>query len=72
MIHDLDILLSMVKSKVSNIHASGVLWFLKRQTFAMPELSSKMVCVANLTTSRISMKAMRKSRFFFSKMLIFL
>ena len=64
MIHDLDILLSMVKSKVKNIHASGVCVVSKTPDICNARIEFKNGCVANLTTSRISMKAMRKSRFF--------
>lgn len=64
MIHDLDILLSLVKSKVKNIHASGVCVVSKSPDIANARIEFENGCVANLTTSRISMKAMRKSRFF--------
>ncbi len=64
MIHDLDILLSMVKSKVKDIHASGVCVVSKTPDICNARIEFENGCVANLTTSRISMKAMRKSRFF--------
>lgn len=64
MIHDLDILLSLVKSKVKDIHASGVSVVSKTPDICNARLEFENGCVANLTTSRISMKAMRKSRFF--------
>lgn len=64
MIHDLDILLSIVKSKVKNIHASGVCVVSKTPDIANARIEFENGCVANLTTSRISMKTMRKSRFF--------
>lgn len=64
MIHDLDILLSMVKSKVKIIHASGVCVVSKTPDIANARIEFENGCVTNLTTSRISMKAMRKSRFF--------
>lgn len=64
MIHDLDILLSTVKSSVKNIHASGVCVVSKSPDIANARIEFENGCVANLTTSRISMKAMRKSRFF--------
>ena len=64
MIHDLDILLSIVKSKVKNIHASGVCVVSKSPDICNARIEFENGCVANLTTSRISMKAMRKSRFF--------
>jgi len=64
MIHDLDILLSLVKSPVKNIHASGVCVVSKSPDIANARIEFENGCVANLTTSRISMKSMRKSRFF--------
>ena len=64
MIHDLDILLSIVKSKVKAIHASGVSVVSKSPDICNARIEFENGCVANLTTSRISMKAMRKSRFF--------
>ncbi len=64
MIHDLDILLSIVKSPVKNIHASGVSVVSKSPDICNARIEFENGCVANLTTSRISMKAMRKSRFF--------
>ncbi len=64
MIHDLDILLSIVKSPVKEIHASGVCVVSKTPDICNARIEFENGCVANLTTSRISMKAMRKSRFF--------
>lgn len=64
MIHDLDILLSIVKSKVKSIQANGVSVVSKTPDIANARIEFENNCVANLTTSRISMKAMRKSRFF--------
>lgn len=64
MIHDLDILLSVVKSPVKEIRASGVCVVSKSPDIANARIEFENGCVANLTTSRISMKAMRKSRFF--------
>ncbi len=64
MIHDIDIILSVVKSGVKKISASGV-----SIVSDTPDISSARIefdngCVANLTASRISMKNMRKTRFF--------
>lgn len=64
MIHDLDILLSLVKSPIKNLQASGVCVVSKSPDIANARIEFENGCVANLTTSRISMKAMRKSRFF--------
>ncbi len=64
MIHDLDIVLSIVKSPVKRVSASGV-----SVVSESPDISNARVefdngCVANLTSSRISMKNMRKTRIF--------
>lgn len=64
MIHDLDIVLSLVRSPVKNVHASGVNVVSNSPDIANARIEFQNGCVANLTTSRISMKAMRKSRFF--------
>ena len=64
MIHDLDIVLSVVQSKVKEIHASGVAVVSKTPDIANARIEFENGCVANVTTSRISMKNMRKSRFF--------
>jgi predicted dehydrogenase len=64
MIHDLDIVLSVVQSKVKEIHASGVAVMSKTPDIANARIEFENGCVANITTSRISMKNMRKSRFF--------
>ncbi len=64
MIHDIDIILSVVKSKVKSIHASGVAVISETPDIANARIEFENGCVANLTASRISMKNMRKSRFF--------
>lgn len=64
MIHDIDIVLSVVKSKVKNIHASGVAVVSDSPDIANARIEFENGCTANLTASRISMKNMRKSRFF--------
>ncbi|WP_299122723.1 Gfo/Idh/MocA family oxidoreductase [uncultured Tenacibaculum sp.] len=64
MIHDIDIILSVVKSKVKNVHASGVSVISETPDIANARIEFENGCVANLTSSRISMKNMRKSRFF--------
>jgi predicted dehydrogenase len=64
MIHDIDIILSVVNSKVRNIHASGVSVISDTPDIANARIEFENGCVANLTASRISMKNMRKSRFF--------
>lgn len=64
MIHDLDIILSTVKSPIANIYASGVSVVSDTPDIANARIEFENGCVANLTASRISMKNMRKSRFF--------
>ncbi len=64
MIHDLDIILSVVKSNVKRISASGVAVISDTPDIANARIEFDNGCVANLTSSRISMKNMRKSRFF--------
>ncbi len=64
MIHDLDIILSTVKSSVRRISASGVAVVSETPDIANARIEFDNGCVANLTASRISLKNMRKSRFF--------
>lgn len=64
MIHDIDAILSVVKSQVKNIHASGVSVISETPDIANARIEFENGCVANLTASRISLKNMRKSRFF--------
>jgi len=64
MIHDLDIVLSVVDSEIKSISASGVSVLSDTPDIANARIEFDNGCVANLTASRISMKNMRKSRFF--------
>jgi predicted dehydrogenase len=64
MIHDIDILLSLIKSPVKNIYASGVAVMTDTPDIANVRIEFNNGCVANLTSSRISMKKMRKIRIF--------
>ncbi|KAF0202872.1 MAG: hypothetical protein FD170_1449 [Bacteroidetes bacterium] len=64
MIHDLDIVLSIVKSGIHKVSASGVAVVSDTPDIANARIEFDNGCVANLTASRISMKNMRKSRFF--------
>jgi predicted dehydrogenase len=64
MIHDIDIILSVVDSKVKNVHASGISVISETPDIANARIEFENGCVANLTASRISMKNMRKTRFF--------
>lgn len=64
MIHDIDIVLSMVDSPVKQISASGVAVVTNTLDIANARIEFENGCVANLTASRISLKKMRKLRFF--------
>ncbi|KAA3622480.1 MAG: gfo/Idh/MocA family oxidoreductase [Bacteroidetes bacterium] len=64
MIHDLDILLSMVDSPVKEVSANGVAVVSNTPDITNARIVFENGCVANLTTSRISIKQMRKLRFF--------
>lgn len=64
MIHDIDVVLSVVDSAVKEVHASGVSVISQTPDIANARIVFENGCVANLTASRISMKNMRKSRFF--------
>jgi predicted dehydrogenase len=64
MIHDIDIILSTVKSDVKSISASGVAVMTDTPDIANVRIEFNNGCVANLTSSRISMKKMRKIRLF--------
>ncbi|GAA3569339.1 Gfo/Idh/MocA family oxidoreductase [Snuella lapsa] len=64
MIHDIDIVLSIVKSRIKNISASGVSVISDTPDIANARIEFENGCVANLTASRISLKKMRKARFF--------
>ena len=64
MIHDIDIILSLVKSEVKNIFANGVVVLSDTPDIANVRIEFDNGCVANLTSSRISMKKMRKMRLF--------
>jgi predicted dehydrogenase len=64
MIHDIDIILSIIKSDVKNIFASGVAVMTETPDIANVRIEFNNGCVANLTSSRISMKKMRKIRMF--------
>lgn len=64
MIHDIDIILNLVKSEVKMISASGVAVMTDTPDIANVRIEFNNGCVANLTSSRISMKKMRKMRLF--------
>ncbi len=64
MIHDIDIVLHLVKSPVRRISASGVSVLSENADIANARIEFDNGCVANLTASRISLKKMRKIRLF--------
>ena len=64
MIHDIDILLQLVQSKISNIYASGKAVLTNSVDLANARIEFENGCVANLTASRISLKQMRQMRVF--------
>ena len=64
MIHDIDLVLCMVKSKVSDVRANGVSVVSSTPDIANARIEFENGCVANLTASRLSIKEMRKIRLF--------
>ena len=64
MIHDIDVILSVVKSEVKSIKSNGVSVISATPDIANARIEFENGCIANLTASRISLKNMRKSRFF--------
>ncbi len=64
MIHDIDVILSIVQSEVKNISTSGVSIISDTPDIANARIEFENGCVANITASRISLKNMRKARIF--------
>jgi len=64
MIHDIDIVLSLVKSPIKEIRAAGYQVLTPKIDIANARLQFESGCVANLTASRVSLKDMRKIRVF--------
>ncbi|MBK7505501.1 MAG: Gfo/Idh/MocA family oxidoreductase [Bacteroidetes bacterium] len=64
MVHDLDIILQLVKANVKNIQANGVSVISDNIDIANARIEFDNGCVVNITASRISMKKMRKMRIF--------
>ena len=64
MIHDIDIILNLVKSEITNIQAAGIPVITKYGDIANARLEFAGGCVANVTASRISLKNERKLRLF--------
>ena len=64
MIHDIDIIMSLVKSEIKSIHAAGAPVICEHADIANVRLEFESGCVANVTASRISTKNQRKIRLF--------
>ena len=64
MIHDIDIIMNLVKSEIKSIHAAGVPVICEHADIANARLEFESGCVANVTASRISIKNLRKIRLF--------
>ena len=64
MIHDIDIVLSLVDSKITKISANGTKIISNSPDIANARIEFENGCVANLTSSRLSLKKMRKMRIF--------
>jgi predicted dehydrogenase len=64
MIHDIDIILNLVKSEITSIQAAGIPVITKHGDIANARLEFASGCVANVTASRISLKNERKLRLF--------
>ncbi len=64
MIHDIDVILHIVKSQVSHIHTSGVAVITESPDICNARIEFENGCVANLTSSRVSINEMRKTRIF--------
>ena len=64
MIHDIDIIMNVVKSEIKSIHAAGAPVICEHADIANVRLEFESGCVANVTASRISTKNQRKIRLF--------
>ncbi len=64
MIHDIDLILSLVKAPLRNIEAAGVPVIAESQDICNARLTFQNGCVANVTASRISARPLRKMRLF--------
>ncbi|RMH68346.1 MAG: gfo/Idh/MocA family oxidoreductase [Gemmatimonadetes bacterium] len=64
MIHDLDIILSFVKSEPKAVHAAGASILSDSEDIANARIEFENGCIANVTTSRVSRETVRKIRFF--------
>lgn len=70
MIHDIDIILYLVKSKIKKIDAVGINVISDKEDIANARIVFENNCVANITASRVSLKTMRKIRLFSEDMYI--
>lgn len=64
MIHDLDLVLSLVNAEVDSVEAVGVPVLTRFEDIANARIQFKNGCIANLTVSRVTPEQMRKIRFF--------
>jgi predicted dehydrogenase len=64
MVHDLDIVLSLVRSPVRSLHAVGLPILSRKVDIANVRIEFESGCVANFTASRVSTERVRKLRFF--------
>ena len=64
MIHDIDLVLSLVQSPVTSIQAHGLGWTGPAEDFAQARITFLNGCIANLTASRISTSPRRQMRIF--------
>ncbi len=70
MVHDIDIILSLCKSKIKRIDAVGINVISNKEDIANARIVFENNCVANITASRVSLKTMRKMRLFSEDMYI--
>jgi len=70
MIHDIDIILSLVQSRIKEINAVGVPILTNDIDIANAKIKFENGALANITSSRISLKRERKIRFFQKDMYI--
>ncbi len=64
MIHDLDLILYLVKDKIKSVEAAGVSVITETEDIANARITFEKGCVANITASRITARPMRKLRIF--------
>ncbi len=64
MIHDIDLILSLIRSRIKDVEAAGVPIIAESQDICNARLTFQNGCVANITASRISARSLRKMRLF--------